>query len=96
VRSHPLVWAHASGRKSLVLGATAAYVEGLAPDDSRALLDRLQAWATQPQYVYEHEWSVGDLVIWDNTGTMHRVIPYAADSGRLMHRTTLVGEEPLA
>jgi alpha-ketoglutarate-dependent taurine dioxygenase len=96
VRSHPLVWVHASGRKSLVLGATATYVEGMAPDESRALLDRLQAWATQPQYVYEHEWSAGDLVIWDNTGTMHRVIPYAADSGRLMHRTTLVGEEPLA
>ena len=96
VRSHPLVWAHASGRKSLVLGATATSVEGMAPDESRALLDRLLVWATQPRYVYEHEWSVGDLVIWDNTGTMHRVIPYAADSGRLMHRTTLVGEEPLA
>ena len=96
VRSHPLVWAHGSGRKSLVLGATATRVEGMGDEEGRALLDRLQAWATQPQFVYEHEWTVGDLVIWDNTGTMHRVIPYDADSGRLMHRTTLVGEEPLA
>jgi alpha-ketoglutarate-dependent taurine dioxygenase len=66
------------------------------PDESRALLDRLLTQATQDRYVYQHEWRVGDLVIWDNTGTMHRVVPYAADSGRLMHRTTLIGEEPLA
>jgi alpha-ketoglutarate-dependent taurine dioxygenase len=96
VRSHPLVWSHASGRKSLVLGATASHVEGMESDESRALLDHLLERATQAQYVYQHEWHVGDLVIWDNTGTMHRVVPYSADSGRLMHRTTLVGEEPLA
>jgi alpha-ketoglutarate-dependent taurine dioxygenase len=95
VRSHPLVWAHSSGRKSLVLGATASHVEGMGSEEGRALLDRLLAWSTQPQYIYQHEWQVGDLVIWDNTGTMHRVIPYSAESGRLMHRTTLVGEEPL-
>jgi alpha-ketoglutarate-dependent taurine dioxygenase len=96
IRSHPLVWTHVSGRKSLVLGATASHVEGMEPDASRALLDHLLEQATQPQFVYQHEWEVGDLVIWDNTGTMHRVAPYSADSGRLMHRTTLVGEEPLA
>jgi alpha-ketoglutarate-dependent taurine dioxygenase len=96
LRSHPLVWSHVSGRKSLVLGATASHVEGMEPDESRALLNHLMEQATQPQLVYQHEWQVGDLVIWDNTGTMHRVVPYSADSGRLMHRTTLVGEEPLA
>jgi alpha-ketoglutarate-dependent taurine dioxygenase len=96
VRSHPLVWTHGSGRKSLVLGSTAAHVEGMDPGEGRALLDRLQEWATQPRFVHRHEWAVGDLVIWDNTGTMHRVVPYSAESGRLMHRTTLVGEEPLA
>lgn len=96
VRSHPLVWTHASGRRSLLLGHTASHVEGMDPEESRTLLDRLQAWSTQPQFVYRHEWEVGDLVIWDNTGTVHRVMPYPADSGRLMHRTTLVGEEPVA
>jgi alpha-ketoglutarate-dependent taurine dioxygenase len=94
-RSHPLVWTHKSGRKSFVLGATASHVEGMDPEESRALLERLLAWSTQPQFVYQHDWHVGDLVIWDNTGTIHRVAPYSADSGRLMHRTTLVGEEPL-
>ncbi|KUH69035.1 taurine catabolism dioxygenase [Mycolicibacterium novocastrense] len=91
----PIVWTHQSGRKSLLLGATADYVVGMPVEQSRALLARLRDWATQPQYVYRHEWAVGDLLIWDNTGTMHRALPYAADSGRLMHRTILAGEEPL-
>jgi alpha-ketoglutarate-dependent taurine dioxygenase len=91
----PIVWTHQSGRKSLLLGATADYVVGLPVEESRALLARLRDWATQPQYVYRHEWEPGDLLIWDNTGTMHRALPYAVDSGRLMHRTILAGEEPL-
>ena len=95
VRTHPLVWTHASGRKSLVLGSTATQVEGMEDEESKALLEHLLEFATQTQYVYQHHWHVGDLVIWDNTGTMHRVVPYSADSGRMMHRTTLVGEEPL-
>ncbi len=94
-KSCPIVWTHHSGRKSLLLGATADYVEGLPVEESRALLARLRDWATQPQYVYRHEWQLGDLLIWDNTGTMHRALPYPADSGRLMHRTILAGEEPL-
>jgi alpha-ketoglutarate-dependent taurine dioxygenase len=45
---------------------------------------------------HQHEWQVGDLVIWESTGTMHRVVPDAADRGRMMYRTTLVGEEAVA
>jgi alpha-ketoglutarate-dependent taurine dioxygenase len=91
----PMVWTHQSGRQSLLLGATADYVVGLPVEESRALLARLRDWATQPQYVYQHEWQPGDLLVWDNTGTMHRVLEYSVDSGRLMHRTILTGEEPL-
>ncbi|MDQ2637687.1 MAG: TauD/TfdA family dioxygenase [Actinomycetota bacterium] len=91
----PMVWTHQSGRKSLLLGATADYIVGMAVEESRALLARLRDWCTQPQYVYRHRWQIGDLLIWDNTGTMHRALPYAEDSGRLMHRTILAGEEPL-
>ncbi|OBK92103.1 taurine catabolism dioxygenase [Mycobacterium asiaticum] len=94
-KSCPLVWTHRSGRKSLLLGATADYVLGLSVEESRALLARLRDWATQPRYVYRHEWQIGDLLVWDNTGTMHRALPYAAHSGRLMHRTVIAGEEPL-
>lgn len=94
-KSCPLVWKHRSGRRSLLLGSTADYVEGKSIEESRALLAKLRDWATQPQYVYRHEWQVGDLLIWSNTGTMHRAMPYSLDSGRLMHRTILAGEEPL-
>jgi alpha-ketoglutarate-dependent taurine dioxygenase len=50
----------------------------------------------KPQFVYRHQWKVGDLLIWDNTGVMHSVLPCPFDSGRMLHRTTLVGEEALA
>lgn len=93
---HPLVWTHKSGRKSLVLGSTAHYVEGMDYAEGRALLCKLRDWATQPQFVYAHEWQVGDLLLWDNSGTMHRVDPYPLDSGRLMLRTTIEAEEELA
>jgi alpha-ketoglutarate-dependent taurine dioxygenase len=95
-RELPLVWAHRSGRKSLVLGATARHVVDMDFRKSAELLVRLRDWATQPQFVYRHRWSVGDLVIWDNTGTMHRATPYDPTSGRLLQRTKLAGEEPFA
>jgi alpha-ketoglutarate-dependent taurine dioxygenase len=92
----PLVWKHRDGRKSLILGCTAAYVVGMSQEESADLLCRLRDYATQPQFVYRHEWKLGDMVIWDNTGTMHRALPYALDSGRMMHRSVLQGEESLA
>lgn len=92
-KTHPLVWTHRSGRKSLVMGATAGEVVGMAPDEGRALLDDLLARATRPERVYRHRWSVGDLVIWDNRGVLHRASRYDASSPRDMHRTTLSGEE---
>jgi alpha-ketoglutarate-dependent taurine dioxygenase len=95
-QNHPMVWTHRSGRKSLVLGLTAGRIDGMDEAAGRAIIDEMQAWATQPQFVYRHHWTVGDMIIWDNTGVMHRVEKYPADSGRLLSRTTLVGEEPIA
>jgi alpha-ketoglutarate-dependent taurine dioxygenase len=95
VKEHPLVWTHRSGRRSLVLGATADRVVGMEPGESRAFLDDLLARSTRPQRVYRHHWSVGDLVIWDNRGVLHRASRYDADSPRDMHRTTLHGDEPV-
>jgi len=92
---HPLVWKHQSGRKSLVLGVTASHVEGMDLDEGRAFLDDLLEWATAPERVYRHTWEVGDLVIWDNRGVLHRACPYPEDSPRDMHRTTLTGDEPV-
>jgi alpha-ketoglutarate-dependent taurine dioxygenase len=90
----PLVWKHRSGRKSLVLGNTAQHVIGMEPKESAKLLHGLREWATREPFHYAHEWKVGDAVMWDNTGTMHRAMPYDPDCGRLLHRTKLAGEEP--
>jgi alpha-ketoglutarate-dependent taurine dioxygenase len=91
---YPLVWSHRSGRRSLILGSSAEYIIGIDRDESRALLDDLLERATGPDRVYTHRWRVGDMVIWDNPGTLHRVLPFDKQSGRELHRTTLVGESP--
>jgi alpha-ketoglutarate-dependent taurine dioxygenase len=92
----PLVWTHRSGRKSLVIGNTAAGIPGMDPLESLTLLHGLRAFATQQRFVYRHAWQAGDCVMWDNTGTLHRAAPYDPASGRLMVRTKLAGEEPFA
>jgi alpha-ketoglutarate-dependent taurine dioxygenase len=92
---HPLVWRHRSGRCSLVLGATTDHVVGMDRDEGRALLDDLLARSTTPDRVYRHEWNVGDVVIWDNRGVLHRACPYDPSSPRDMHRTTFAGDEAI-
>jgi alpha-ketoglutarate-dependent taurine dioxygenase len=94
-KTHPLVWTHSTGRRSILVGASASHIVDMDPSESRRLLDQLLAWTTQPRFVYRHGWSVGDLVMWDNTGLLHRVEPYPAESGRLLHRVTLRGEEAI-
>jgi alpha-ketoglutarate-dependent taurine dioxygenase len=95
-QTHPLVWRHRDGRRSLLLGATADSIEGWPPNTGQRLLDDLLQWATRPEFVLRHQWTRGDLVMWDNTGMLHRALPFEPTSRRLMHRTTLVGVEPVA
>jgi len=88
-----LVWGRADGRRSLVLGSTADHIVGLAEHRSRALLNELLEWSTQPRFRYTHAWQEGDLVAWDNTGLLHRARPYDVSSQRTLHRTTVHGTE---
>ncbi len=92
-KTHPLVWRHQNGRKSLVLGATTDHVEGMSEAEGRAYLADLLERSTLPDTVYRHEWAVGDLVIWDNRGVLHRATRYDPSSARDMHRTTIAGNE---
>lgn len=91
----PLVWTHKSGRKSLVIGNSAHNILNYDPLDGEELLVRLRDWSTQPEFSYRHTWKVGDLVMWDNTGTLHRATEYPLDCGRMLHRTKLEGDEPI-
>ena len=93
---HPLVWKQRSGRKTMLIGYTASHIAGMPYPEGRALLARLLEWTAQPDFVYRHQWQEGDLVIWNNCGALHRVIPYDKHSGRTMHRTSLAGVEQVA
>jgi alpha-ketoglutarate-dependent taurine dioxygenase len=93
-KRHPLAWKHKNGRTSLLLAQTTIReVEGLPVAHGRALVQRLLEHTTQPDFRYRHDWQEGDLLIWNNTAALHRVMPYDAASGRVMHRTTVGGTE---
>jgi alpha-ketoglutarate-dependent taurine dioxygenase len=94
-REHPLVWKHRNGRCSLVLGASADYVVDMDLNEGRDLLQELLDRATRPEQVYHHDWTVGDLLVWDNRGLLHRACLYEETSPRELHRTTIMGDEPI-
>jgi alpha-ketoglutarate-dependent 2,4-dichlorophenoxyacetate dioxygenase len=86
VRRHP-----GSGRNALYIAAHASQIIGMPRDEGRALLEELMEFARRPQFVYRHQWRVGDLVIWDNRCTMHRATPYErTDYPRDLRRTTII------
>ena len=89
VRTHP-----GSGRKSLYLSSHAGRIRGMEEPEARMLLLDLTEFATQPQFVYTHHWTVGDLVMWDNRCTMHRARDYDDTEVRDLHRTTVSDGRP--
>jgi alpha-ketoglutarate-dependent 2,4-dichlorophenoxyacetate dioxygenase len=85
VRSHP-----GSGRHTLYLASHASHIIGWPVEQGRALLGELIAFATQPGFVYQHHWRLGDLIVWDNRCTLHRARPYDdLNDRRDMRRTTV-------
>lgn len=90
VRTHPI-----TGRKALYMGGNVPWnVEGMPEAESDILIPELQAFATQPRFVYIHHWLAGDALLWDNRSSMHRATAYdMVNHRRLMHRTTIAGDE---
>ena len=96
--THPLVRRHPiTGNLSLFISPhTMEGVAGMPEQEGRALLDELTAFAIQDRFVYRHEWEKDDVIMWDNRCLMHAVMPYDANRvRRIMHRTTLVGDQPV-
>jgi alpha-ketoglutarate-dependent 2,4-dichlorophenoxyacetate dioxygenase len=84
-----------TGRKTFYAGAHAARVAGLPEKRSRALIDKLNALATKPEFVYQHKWAVNDLVMWDNRCCLHRGRAWDGSKfRRVMRRTTIAGDGP--
>ncbi len=95
---HPLVRTHPeTGRKALYLNPNRLdRIVGLERAESDALLDELTEEARQPRHHFGHAWTPGDIVIWDNRATMHRVvIDYPEGEPRIMQRVLIEGEKPV-
>jgi taurine dioxygenase len=95
--AHPIVRTHPyTGRKSLyVTAGECAGIEGMPEDEAVDLIAELDAHCVRPEFLYRHKWQVGDLLMWDNTSSMHLAIcDYALPERRLMHRTTVIGTVP--
>ena len=95
---HPLVRTHPeTGRKALYLNFNRLdRIVGLAQEESDGLLDELAEEARKPQHHVGHAWTVGDVVVWDNRATMHRVmIDYPVGEKRIMQRVLIEGDRPL-
>jgi taurine dioxygenase len=95
--AHPVVRTHPfTGKKCLFLneGYTSSIV-GMDKPESDTLLERLFEHATRPEFVYRHNWRVGDFLLWDNCSTQHRaIIDYQLPLRRRMERATLCGTAP--
>jgi alpha-ketoglutarate-dependent 2,4-dichlorophenoxyacetate dioxygenase len=90
---HKLVLTHPKiGRKSLYLSSHIGGIVGWPVPEARAFLRDLTEHATQPQFVYSHNWKVGDLVMWDNRTVMHRATRFDdLKEMRDLRRTSLKG-----
>ena len=97
--SHPIVRTHpVSGRKSLYLAmrrASVTVVEGLSELEGISLVEELRDFATASRFVYSHHWQAGDVMAWDNRGSIHRATPWDEKIyKRHAHRVTVMGDVP--
>ena len=93
---HPMARTHPeTGRTSLFVGRWACEIEGYGEEEGKALLRELNDWAVRPEFVYRHQWRVGDAILWDNRCTQHCATPFDDERHeRHMHRTTIEGTRP--
>ena len=93
---HPLIRLHPeTGRKAIYVGSHTREIEGWDFAESRVLIDRLIAHGTRPEFIYRHDWQVGDIVLWDNRSALHRGLAFDDQrEKRRLHRTTIAGAGP--
>jgi taurine dioxygenase len=92
---HPMVRRHpVSGKKSLYISSIYNdAIEGMDDSAARRLIEELSTFSAQPRYMYRHVWQPHDVLMWDNRCTVHAVTPHDPEERRVMHRTTIVGNE---
>ena len=94
---HPVVRTHpATGRKALYVNRLMTVrIEGLPEPESSELLATLFDHQERREFVYEHVWRPGDLLMWDNRCTLHARTDFSPNERRLMRRVTILGEKPV-
>jgi alpha-ketoglutarate-dependent taurine dioxygenase len=94
---HPMVRTHpATDRKALYVNRLMTVrIEDMPEEESTELLDFLFDHQEQRQFIYEHVWRVGDILMWDNRCTLHARTDFSAGERRLMRRVTILGEKPM-
>ncbi|MEV5958691.1 TauD/TfdA family dioxygenase [Streptomyces sp. NPDC051987] len=90
VRVHPL-----TGERGLFIGGFAQRIVGLSKDESRRILDLLQAYVTRPENILRHRWSPNQLVLFDNRITQHYAIDNYDGLPRRLNRVTVAGDIPV-
>ena len=95
---HPLVQVNpANGKKSMLIGAHAAFIDGWTEEDSRELLDELVEHSTRLEDIYSHVWQNGDAIVWDNRCILHRATPFESNKYRRhLERTTITDRSWIA
>ncbi len=89
----PLVKEHTvTGRKALCIGRHAYRIPGMDDAEAQALLDELLEITCQPSRVYVHQWTVGDLLIWDNRCVLHQAGEYDMTQPRVMQAVRIAGD----
>ncbi|WP_406435930.1 TauD/TfdA family dioxygenase [Streptomyces sp. NBC_00631] len=90
VRVHPL-----TGERGLFIGGFAQRIVGLSKDESRRILDLLQAYVTRPENILRHRWSPDQLVLFDNRITQHYAVDNYDGAPRRLNRVTVAGDIPV-
>ena len=90
----PMVCTHpVTHRKALYVNRLMTeYVDGLSRSESDELLKFLFDHQEQKKYIYEHQWNVGDLVMWDNRCVLHARSDFDASELRKLRRVTVKGD----
>lgn len=94
---HPLIRTHPyTGQKIIYANPAHTYgIAGMPEAESKQLLDQLYAHITKPEFIYRHQWKVGDVLMWDNCVVWHNAVgDYQLPQRRLMHTTRIKGTAP--
>lgn len=93
---HPVVRVHPeTGEKVLVLGSFVQRISGLSAEESRKIIEILQAHVTAPENTVRWRWQAGDVAIWDNRATQHVAVNDYGDAHRVVRRVTPDGDVPV-